>query len=198
MFWSIESLWASVKCILHKTCGSASSAPTYYVSVELLVFKFYFLEKLTISPLPRDMPYPLWHLKSMWVLSDASTHHLIIDNLSTERVNFVCLVPFRYLRTRLSLPQSSSSGNLNYLVRKSTDNWMSLLYLPDIKGSYSVMGWKIYDCSSSNLFALSSSLTWNNHSADGEATNSPISSGKYLSTLSRYLIIYNLNLPSSE
>ena len=44
---------------------------------------------------------------------------------------------------------------------------MSLLILLDIKRICAVTRWKIFACSSGDLFALPSSLNYNNQSADG-------------------------------
>ena len=72
---------------------------------------------------------------------------------------------------------------------------MYLLDLLDTKMICAVTWWNICACYSVNLFASPSSITWGKHSADGEASIAPIYSGNYLSTLSRYFIIYTLNLP---
>ena len=142
------------------------------------------------------MEYPLWPLHSMWVLSYASNHNLIIDKVITQRVNFISFVPFRYFRKRLSLPQSYYPGHLTHVVRKDIGNWMSLMDLLEIKMSCDMMWWNSCACSYGNLFYSLYSTTWNNHSSNGEASDAPIYSRKYLSTFSRYFIIYTLILPS--
>ena len=70
------------------------------------------------APLPSDSIAPVCPLQSLWVACEVSTRHLRHVILSAERLSFMCRVPLRYLRTRFSLPQSSSSGSLTRVVRK--------------------------------------------------------------------------------
>ncbi len=109
-----------MKCRVCRMEERAWSAPTSSDSVELLVLIFCLLEKLIAAPFPRDIIDPVWPRQLSCTAWGASTHQWIVVRLSAKRFSFMWCFPRRYLRFHLSLPQSSSTGRLTWVVRKET------------------------------------------------------------------------------
>jgi hypothetical protein len=87
MLSSIPKPCALIKYGVHITCGMASSAPTNSHSVELLVLIFCFFDIPMIEPFPNDIVAPVCPRQSSCVAKDASTHHLMMFNLSARRIS---------------------------------------------------------------------------------------------------------------
>ena len=115
---SILSPCPSIKYLFHIIRPSTSEIPTNSASMELPVFRFYFLEKLIIAPTPINITAPVWPLKSHCVPYKVSTHRQSMLRELSRRYSFMYSVPFKYFSPRFSFPQSSLSGNLTLVVRK--------------------------------------------------------------------------------
>ena len=151
-----------------------------------------------IPPFPSDTMAPFCTLLSHWTLYETFTHHLINDIFSTISFNFIRLVTFRYLSTLFNFLQSSSSGFLNLVVRNATTVWISLRALLHTNSICAVVCWKIWACSSGRYLASFSSPTLNKWPAAGDAAPPKIFSGKDISILPVYLIMWTLTDPYSE
>ena len=127
--------YAYMKCLVYCTCGIASCVPISSASVELFTFILCFQENLVTAPPPMLIIYPVLPLQSSCISEDASTYHLIMNNSSAVKVSFRLIVSLRYLRTRLSLNQSSSSSFLTLVVRNATAVWIYLRARADSNNS---------------------------------------------------------------
>ena len=140
------------------------------------------------------------HFQLWWIIYEASTHHWITDRISTDKLNFLCFVPFSYFNKRFRLPHSSLSGFLTLVVKNSTAIWISLLPLYEINNNCS-FEWRqslAYSSGRKSADGSSSSLTWNRCSADGNVSECTIYSVKAFKIFFTYFIIDIFTFTSSE
>lgn len=93
---------------VHTLHGKKSLAPTISVSVELLVFNFYFVDLLLITPGPIEVNPPVCHRISLCVPYNASTQVCIASNRSAPTILGMLIVPFKYFNNLPNFTQSSS------------------------------------------------------------------------------------------
>ncbi len=151
--------WHSRKYFVQRMCGRASSTPIISLSVELFPLIFCLRDMVIAIPFPIDMLAPVWLLQSLCAACYVSTHHLTTGVSSAVSLRSNVIVPFRYLSTRLSFPQSSSSRFLTLVVRTSTGVCISLLAREDKKSNWATIWWNITACSSGRMVDLLS-LLW--------------------------------------
>ena len=177
---------------------SLSSTATSSVSVELLVLIFCFRDVLEIAPQPMVKMLPVCPRQSSWVWWDPSTYQWRLVRESARSMSFNTRVPFKYLSTRLSFPQSSSSGLLTRVVIKATATCMSRRARVLAKRSCATEWWKaIASCSGRGL-ASAGSLVLKRWSAAGDGAVPVISSGKSAITFEIYASIPMLTWPGVE
>ena len=87
--------WASINNFVHIVCDKKSMAPNTSASMELLVLIFCLEDFVYTTPFPIMIALPVWLLISGWHAYDASTHVLVIDELSIEIVSGMSIVAFK-------------------------------------------------------------------------------------------------------
>ncbi len=154
-----------------------SNRPTISVSVEFFVFNFCLVEELDTAPRPRVKMAPVcpWQLPCDWC--EASTYHQMIERDSAKRVSLREQVLWRYVKTHLSFPQSSSSGCFTLVVRKETGVWISWS-TRDRNRSLAVVWWKFHAWSLGSWQASVKGRTAKRWSAAGVEVTPVIFSGK--------------------
>ena len=118
-----------MKYWLQKMAGMKSSTPTIFVSVELFVLIFCFVELTIGNPHPKDKPPLECTHTLLWTVKYASTHHFKITLPLALRVSNSLLVPLMYCIRCTNLAQSSSSGAYALVVRNAMDVQVSGLEL---------------------------------------------------------------------
>ncbi len=158
MHSSILYPWHSTKYLIHITSLSLSWRAIISVLVELFVMHFYLFEELATAPAPKVTRLPVCPQQSSCTWCDPSIYQCIVKFIvSVLIVSLRYLVPFRYFRTLLSFPQSSSSGACTCVVRNNTTVWMSQQALFAANSSWYTVWWII---SAYSLFSVfPSSLT---------------------------------------
>ena len=96
-----------------------------------------------MTTLPRLIMVSVWPLKSLCVFYDASINKLNTNKESNINVNFMWLVPFRYLNTVFSVPQSSLFKFLTLVVSNETYIWMYPMDCELINRNYDTEWWNI-------------------------------------------------------
>ncbi len=178
-----------MKFNVHNISSIYTSATTSSVSVELFVFSVIFLEQIDVDSFPIMNIAPPCSLQSLWTSCDPSTYHFSSPRSPTLSLSFKCLVPFRYLSTHLSFPQSPLSGDFTLAVRNTTVICMSYLAGVDMNNSWTTVQWKASALSLSSSCASCSSLMVNRSSAPGVAFLPTISFGNDDIMFFRYVII---------
>ena len=93
--------------------------------MELFEGIFCLVDELATAPRPKVRILPVCPLQLSCIWWEASTYQMILDREAAERDNGKRRVVVKYLSNRLSLPQSSSAGDLTRVVRKATVVWIS-------------------------------------------------------------------------
>jgi hypothetical protein len=99
--------------------GMKLSAPTIYVSVELLVLSFCLVEITMGNPHPKDRPPPECPRMLGWTANDASTHHFKMPLPLALTISSIIQVPLMYLIMWTNLVQSSLSGSRTLIVKNA-------------------------------------------------------------------------------
>ena len=125
--WSITWPWASTKHLPHTISSRASYTPPNSDSIEFPVLSFCTLDILMSTPASRAIIISMWplHLYNVRHTRHLLIYHRMAERQSTVIHNFMCIVPFKYIRPCFSLSQSSSSGLLTHFVRKDTSVYIS-------------------------------------------------------------------------
>ena len=152
LYWYIILCYTKYPCdsieyFNHNTNPRISHAPTNSILFKILVFNFFFLDRIITSPFPSDIMSPVFPLHYLRVLYVASTHHFTIYNDSTARLSFVCLVTFKYFNILSSFSQYYSSGLLTLVVRKATSSCISLLDTEQVNNMCANVQWNTTACS---------------------------------------------------
>ena len=145
-----------------------------------------------------DIIHLLYPLKYLWLLMDASTHHISIDIESNANISFICLITFIYFNNFFSLIQASWLILFTSLVKDATDVWMSLLSLDDMNKIWATVWCNYMDCSYVRTMDSLYFLIWNMWSAAGEFEVYLIYSGNASIILFTYLIIDTFTAPFSQ
>ena len=110
--------------LICERCGIRSSAAKSSVSVELLVFSFFFIDVEMKDTFPSEAVPPVYIMVLGWTPKEPSTHHLTILVESALKIRGRVGVARKYLIKRTSLVQSSSSVKSTLVVRNATAVWM--------------------------------------------------------------------------
>ena len=107
-------------------------------------------------------------------------------------------VPFKYSRPYFRFPQSSSSGELTLVVRKSTRGCMSGRSIEHINNKWTTLLCKFCACSSGNSFVSFLSCTINRCSVVYVSEVLCITSRDSSMILCKYLILETIMVPSCD
>ena len=133
---------AEMKYQVHQMAGMKLSTPTIYVSMELFVLIFFFVELMIGNPRPKDNPPPECPRILGWTANNASTHHFKIPLPLALRVSESLLVPLRYRIRCTNLAQSYLLGARTLVVRNVMDVQVSGLSLLVAYKVFDTIFWK--------------------------------------------------------
>ncbi len=151
--------WHSTKYPIHITSLSLSWRVIISVLVKLFVLHFCLFKELATASAPKVTRLPVCPRQSPCTWCDPSMYQCIAKFIaSVLSISLRYLVTFRYFRTLLSFPQSSSSGAYTHVVRNDTAVWMFWQALFAANSSWYTVWWNISACSSFSFFASSLTL----------------------------------------